>query len=69
MGFYESIDFTRAAKRHGERGVMIYTYMAHHQGMSLRRSTTLCIAMSCSGVFTPISAFGPWNPFCSSVFR
>ena len=35
MGFYEAIDFTRAAKRHGERGVVIYTYMAHHQGMSL----------------------------------
>jgi len=35
MGFYEAIDFTRAAKRHGERGVVIYAYMAHHQGMSL----------------------------------
>ena len=35
MGFYESIDFTRTAKRHGERGVVIYAYMAHHQGMSL----------------------------------
>ena len=35
MGFYEAIDFTRAAKREGERGVIIYAYMAHHQGMSL----------------------------------
>ena len=35
MGFYEAIDFTRTAKRHGERGVVIYAYMAHHQGMSL----------------------------------
>jgi cyclic beta-1,2-glucan synthetase len=35
MGFYEAIDFTREAKRDGERGVIIYTYMAHHQGMSL----------------------------------
>ena len=35
MGFYEAIDFTRAAKRQGERGVIIYAYMAHHQGMSL----------------------------------
>ena len=35
MGFYEAIDFTRAAKRRGERGVIIYAYMAHHQGMSL----------------------------------
>ncbi len=35
MGFYEAIDFTRAAKRQGGRGVVIYSYMAHHQGMSL----------------------------------
>lgn len=35
MGFYESIDFARERKRGGERGVVIYTYMAHHQGMSL----------------------------------
>ena len=35
MGFYEAIDFSRAAQRHGERGVVIYAYMAHHQGMSL----------------------------------
>ena len=35
MGFYEAIDFTRTAERDGERGVVIYAYMAHHQGMSL----------------------------------
>ncbi len=35
MGLYEAIDFTRAAERHGQRGVVIYSYMAHHQGMSL----------------------------------
>ena len=35
MGFYESIDFTRENKPDGERGVVIYAYMAHHQGMSL----------------------------------
>ncbi|MEO8050364.1 MAG: glucoamylase family protein, partial [Acidobacteriota bacterium] len=35
MGFYEAIDYTRTAKRQGERGVIIYAYMAHHQGMSL----------------------------------
>ena len=35
MGFYESIDFTREAKRGGELGLVIYSYMAHHQGMSL----------------------------------
>ena len=35
MGFYESIDFTRENRRHGEPGVVIYAYMAHHQGMTL----------------------------------
>ena len=34
-GFYEAIDFTRESKREGDRGVVIYSYMAHHQGMSL----------------------------------
>lgn len=34
-GFYESIDFTRQHGPHGERGVIVYAYMAHHEGMSL----------------------------------
>ena len=34
MGFYEAIDFTRESRRNGSRGVVIYCYMAHHQGMS-----------------------------------
>jgi cyclic beta-1,2-glucan synthetase len=34
MGFYESLDYTRQERR-GARGVIVYTYMAHHQGMSL----------------------------------
>ena len=35
MGPYEAIDFSRENARGGGRGVIIYTYMAHHQGMSL----------------------------------
>jgi cyclic beta-1,2-glucan synthetase len=35
MGFYESIDFSRENRKDGARGVVIYCYMAHHQGMSL----------------------------------
>jgi cyclic beta-1,2-glucan synthetase len=35
MGLYESIDFNLKNTRNGESGVVIYTYMAHHQGMSL----------------------------------
>lgn len=34
-GFYESIDFTRQHGPHGERGVIVYAFMAHHEGMSL----------------------------------
>jgi cyclic beta-1,2-glucan synthetase len=34
MGLYEAIDFSRQGSR-GNRGVLIYTYMSHHQGMSL----------------------------------
>jgi len=34
-GYYESIDFAREYGPHGERGIIIYAYMAHHQGMSL----------------------------------
>jgi cyclic beta-1,2-glucan synthetase len=35
MGFYESLDYTRQEERRGGKGVIIYAYMAHHQGMSL----------------------------------
>ncbi len=35
MGYFESIDFRRAATITGERGVGVFTYMAHHQGMGL----------------------------------
>jgi len=34
-GFFEAIDYTRQHQREGDRGVIIYAYMAHHQGMSL----------------------------------
>ena len=32
-GFYESVDFSRKAKKGGEQGVIVKAYMAHHQGM------------------------------------
>jgi cyclic beta-1,2-glucan synthetase len=35
MGFYESLDYTRPQERKGAHGVVVYTYMAHHQGMTL----------------------------------
>src|SRR4030095_3281191 len=35
MGFYESLDYTRQQERQGGRGVIVYAYMVHHQGMSL----------------------------------
>src|SRR4030095_3650115 len=35
MGFYDSLDYTRQQEPHGGKGVIVYTHMAHHQGMSL----------------------------------
>ena len=35
MGFYESLDYTRQEERRGGKGVVVYAYFAHHQGMSL----------------------------------
>ncbi|HEX2186552.1 MAG TPA: glucoamylase family protein, partial [Chloroflexota bacterium] len=34
-GYYESIDFTPQRQPAGQSGVIVYTYMAHHQGMTL----------------------------------
>src|SRR5678815_741196 len=34
-GYYEAIDYTRQRGPQGERGVIVYAYMAHHQGMIL----------------------------------
>jgi cyclic beta-1,2-glucan synthetase len=34
-GFYEAIDYRRPYRPSGERGLIVYSYMAHHQGMSL----------------------------------
>lgn len=34
-GYFESLDYTRQHAPEGERGVIVYAYMAHHQGMSL----------------------------------
>ena len=35
MGFYEAMDHSRSSTREGGRGVPIYSYMAHHQGMTM----------------------------------
>ncbi len=32
-GLYESVDFTGQTDQTGERGIIVYAYMAHHQGM------------------------------------
>ncbi len=34
-GFYDAMDFSRRPLPKGERGVVVRTYMAHHQGMGL----------------------------------
>jgi hypothetical protein len=35
MGFYESLDYMRRQDRQGSKPVVVYAYMAHHQGMTL----------------------------------
>ncbi|RDS79541.1 cyclic beta 1-2 glucan synthetase [Dyella monticola] len=35
LGFYEAIDYTPARVPHGQTSVLVASYMAHHQGMSL----------------------------------
>ncbi|MDO8689858.1 MAG: glucoamylase family protein [Dehalococcoidia bacterium] len=34
-GYFESIDYTRRRQPKGQHGVVVRTYMAHHQGMTL----------------------------------
>src|SRR5207248_2616475 len=34
-GFFESIDYTPDRQPEGESGVVVFAYMAHHQGMAL----------------------------------
>ncbi|MEO5825664.1 MAG: glucoamylase family protein [Gemmatimonadales bacterium] len=35
FGFYEAVDFTASRRPPGERGAVVHSYMAHHQGMML----------------------------------
>jgi cyclic beta-1,2-glucan synthetase len=35
FGFYEAIDYTKSRLPRGQSSVMIKSFMAHHQGMSL----------------------------------
>ena len=35
FGFFEAIDYTPARQRRGQTKVVVHSYMAHHQGMSL----------------------------------
>lgn len=35
FGFYEAVDYTPSRQRPGESSVIVHSFMAHHQGMSL----------------------------------
>ena len=43
FGFYEAIDFTPHRVPSGRRSVVVRTYMAHHQGMSLTALTNVLL--------------------------
>ena len=51
-GFYESIDFSRQHGPHGKRGVIVYAFMVHHQGMSLLTITNLLLNRLMQNRFT-----------------
>jgi hypothetical protein len=68
MGLYESMDFTRQSTREGKRGVIVYSYMSHHQGMSLLALDNLCTGTPCSAGFIRIGGFGQWRRFFSNAF-
>ena len=43
FGFFEAIDYTPARQRRGQAKVVVHSYMAHHQGMSLLALTYLLL--------------------------
>ncbi|MHC8285505.1 GH36-type glycosyl hydrolase domain-containing protein [Pseudomonas sp. XS1P51] len=42
-GLYEAVDFTEARLQRGQRCAVVYSFMAHHQGMSLLALTCLLL--------------------------
>ncbi len=42
-GLYEAVDFTEARLQRGQRCAVVYSFMAHHQGMSLLALTFLLL--------------------------
>ena len=70
MGLYESIDFNLKNSRDGKRGVVIYAYMAHHQGMSLAAlDNVLHHDVMVERFHGDLRVRARWNPFCSNAFR
>ena len=64
-GFYEAIDYTpTGCRRTPARGVVLPTYMAHHQGMSLVALDNALNARRCSTASTPTRACR--RPSCCS---
>ena len=68
---YEAIDYTPiAARRARDGGVVLPTYMAHHQGMSLLAlDNAAATASRCSGGFMPIRASRRPSCCCRSGSR
>ena len=46
-GFYESVDYTPSRLPRGEKSVVVRSFMAHHQGMSLLSLVTLSSIVPC----------------------
>ncbi len=57
-GFYEALDYTRDRVPKGERRVVVRSYMAHHQGMSLVALANTLLAR-CDAAAVPRRTDGP----------
>jgi cyclic beta-1,2-glucan synthetase len=57
LGFYEAIDYTPARLPHGQTHVVVQSYMAHHQGMTLLSLACVLLDRRMQGRFASDPAF------------
>ena len=66
-GFYEAIDYTPERLPKGKRSVVVRSYMAHHQGMSLVALANALLDEPCPAGSTPSRWSGPSSCCCRSA--
>jgi len=68
-GFYEAIDFTPLRVPPGQRGAIVRSFMAHHQGMSLLSMAYLLLDRPMQRRFQSDPLFRLRSCCCRSAFR